>query len=263
MKPSSLKFLSSDNLPGNDRDPEFCRHSRNGDSNDIETKYVIRTPSSSWFIEALSQLVACDPNFPSNTVNTVYFDTPDLSSYWQCRHGFNNRVKLRLRWYGDPGGIEHDGQIPCFLEVKIRDGRMRTKRRLRLEVPASHLSSNPLSSAKIMDLGELATSLVVGMARPLLPTLLIRYRRARFIDRQSNLRMSVDRNIVCSAQSGLLVPSRSLSMHSAIFETKGSTASLPVSIGPLRQYLAPSKSGKYVYFCRRIVGSPLTELVDE
>ena len=39
--------------------------------------------------------------YPPRRVNSLYLDTPDLSSLGENLAGVSDRQKLRLRWYGD------------------------------------------------------------------------------------------------------------------------------------------------------------------
>ena len=60
--------------------------------------------------------------------DSIYFDTPDLSSYRQHVQGRRRRFKCRTRLYRDGGR--------CFFEVKLRGSRGETVKR-RLELPAA------------------------------------------------------------------------------------------------------------------------------
>jgi hypothetical protein len=60
--------------------------------------------------------------------DSIYFDTPDLSSYRQHLQGRRRRFKCRTRLYADGGR--------CFFEVKLRGSRGETVKR-RLELPAA------------------------------------------------------------------------------------------------------------------------------
>ena len=56
--------------------------------------------------------------YPERMVNNLYFDTPDLRHYQHHINGAANRLKIRLRWYGDfRGRVEQPA-----LELKIRHG---------------------------------------------------------------------------------------------------------------------------------------------
>lgn len=52
--------------------------------------------------------------YPSRIINNVYFDSNDLSNYYENLSGISNRSKCRLRWYGsnEPSNFQ--------FEVKLR-----------------------------------------------------------------------------------------------------------------------------------------------
>lgn len=55
--------------------------------------------------------------FPPRQINNLYFDTPDFSAFQDNVTGAPNRLKYRLRWYGD--NFHHI--INPVLEVKIKE----------------------------------------------------------------------------------------------------------------------------------------------
>ncbi len=52
---------------------------------------------------------------PRYNIRSVYFDTHDLSLYYEKMDGLKNRKKFRVRTYKRP-----DGDTPVFLEIKYR-----------------------------------------------------------------------------------------------------------------------------------------------
>ena len=56
--------------------------------------------------------------YPPRSVNSIYFDHPDLRFYQENVAGLMNRTKVRIRWYGDTFGPI---QRPV-LEKKIKRG---------------------------------------------------------------------------------------------------------------------------------------------
>lgn len=71
--------------------------------------------------------------FSKRKINNIYLDTFDLKTYFDNVYGNTNRVKVRIRWYGDTfGNIEHP-----VLELKIKSGL------------AGNKNSFPLSSFKL------------------------------------------------------------------------------------------------------------------
>ncbi len=65
--------------------------------------------------------------YPSRRVNNIYLDTLDYRGLSANLAGVSYREKLRLRWYG-----EEIGQIQPWLELKVKQGLLGTKKRHRL-----------------------------------------------------------------------------------------------------------------------------------
>ena len=61
-------------------------------------------------------------------VNNVYFDTFDMKSYFESADGLRNRVKVRIRWYGNVFGVIEEP----VLEFKIKAGLLGRKERFPL-----------------------------------------------------------------------------------------------------------------------------------
>src|SRR5690348_8659937 len=54
---------------------------------------------------------------PTRDLNSVYFDTDNLDTYWSNLAGSSERHKVRLRWYGPLAPTS-----PCRFEVKRKFG---------------------------------------------------------------------------------------------------------------------------------------------
>ena len=66
--------------------------------------------------------------FQKRLVNNIYFDSSELNSYYDNINGDLNRIKTRIRWYGELfGEIEKP-----FLELKIKCGLLGKKLRFSL-----------------------------------------------------------------------------------------------------------------------------------
>lgn len=122
--------------------------------------------------------------FPPRRVNNVYFDTHDLSSFWQV--GGVERSKLRLRWYGEMPRSEHG-----LLEVKRRRNRLGWK--LRFE--AGPLDLEASSWRELMhDLRRrLPPEGALWLDLHPRPVLVNRYERHYFATPDERVRMTVDR----------------------------------------------------------------------
>ena len=60
--------------------------------------------------------------YPMRKVNNIYFDTNDLSNYYNSLSGISRRSKLRFRWYGEP-----THSISGSLELKEKKGMLISK----------------------------------------------------------------------------------------------------------------------------------------
>ncbi|MBL7883230.1 MAG: VTC domain-containing protein [Bacteroidia bacterium] len=62
--------------------------------------------------------------FHIRQINNIYFDTPGFESYYDNVDGSYNRMKARIRWYGDTFGKAHRPT----LEFKIKKGLLGYKK---------------------------------------------------------------------------------------------------------------------------------------
>jgi len=123
-------------------------------------------------------------------INNIYLDTHYMQSYFENVSGQKERVKYRIRWYGDMfGQIEKP-----VLELKIKDGIVMKKESYPLA---------PLSLDRTFDLetlrGVIRASSVPEKLRlhliALEPVLLNRYRRKYFLSSDRNFRITVDSHL--------------------------------------------------------------------
>ncbi|QTE31634.1 polyphosphate polymerase domain-containing protein [Pengzhenrongella sicca] len=143
---------------------------------------------------------------------SVYFDTPDLTSYLQSARRRRRRFKLRTRTYLDSG--------QCWLEVKTRDNRGRTVKQ--------RLPYGLADRSRLTELGEAFTAEVLAAAdvpsptAEFEPTLVTRYDRSTLYLPDSGSRVTVDTRLAWLVDAGRHLETPGL----AIVETKsGSTAS--------------------------------------
>ncbi len=125
--------------------------------------------------------------YPPRQVNNIYLDSFDARNYTDNVDGLRDRVKVRIRWYGDLfGSIDRP-----VLELKRKRGLLGRK-----EVhPLATFSLEPG-----FDLGVLARALasselpsaISEEARCLRPLLLNRYRRKYFRSADCRVRLTLD-----------------------------------------------------------------------
>lgn len=123
---------------------------------------------------------------PERSVQSVYFDTPDLADYALGASGASERVKLRLRWYGD-----EPRAASSALELKLRRNRLGWKR-LHAVGPVD------LTAGRWAELRRGLRERLPAVARAWLdarpqPVLLGRYRRRYLASRDGRVRLTLDR----------------------------------------------------------------------
>jgi hypothetical protein len=144
---------------------------------------------------------------------SVYFDTPDRTSYWMAAHARRRRFKVRTRTYLDTS--------ECYLEVKTRGSRNNTVKE-RIAYDASDrrvLTEEGLAYAEY----TLAATGITGVdTRILRPVLTTRYKRTTLFLPFSQSRATIDVDLEWLMDDGRTMERPDM----AIVETKsGSRAS--------------------------------------
>lgn len=183
------------------------------------------------FPQALSILEArCAPDdwFATGIINSIYFDTPCLSSYWEKENGDNIKTKIRLRWYGDDDSLPD--VVPVFLEVKGRVGSARNKVRFETTAPRELVTGTPFESRELPDfLAKHSESLGVAVSRDWSPVCCISYNRRRYFDTPSKSRISIDWNIEARRFNHVRFPwARPVSLDLIVCEFKNHGGEPPI-----------------------------------
>lgn len=147
----------------------------------------------------------------SSAYESVYFDTPELTSFLMAAHPRRRRFKIRTRTYVD--------SAQSYLEVKTRGGRgMTVKDRLPYAVDDRAILT-PAGRRYADDvLGEADISAAQG--RDLAPTLMTRYLRTTLFLPESCSRATIDTGLSWSALSPGAPEERLDLPLAAIVETK-------------------------------------------
>jgi hypothetical protein len=200
----------------------------------VERKFFVAPGRALSALALLRRSCRWDRDFPREQVNSLYFDTADLDQHDRSIAGEYAKDKVRIRWYGaDP---VDGGPVPVWLELKSRRGFMSSKQRLRLEVPGSRLDHDHLSGGIVSATRLLETMAGFGFFAPgpLLPVLVVRYFRYRFVEPRSGYRVSLDTNV----RSSLVFPGlgrreRSLRLLGSVIEVKGPSVDMPAALLPV------------------------------
>ena len=127
-----------------------------------ERKYVLDNP----LINNIENYLLTHPAgfsvaYPQRQVNSLYFDSPTLKNYQASLDGQYNRVKPRIRWYGNT--------------------RSTTKGKLELKIKTGELGYKKIGNQSYLN-GSL-------------PTLLTSYTRQYYLSANKRIRLTIDQNI--------------------------------------------------------------------
>jgi hypothetical protein len=194
----------------------------------IERKFFILPRNLDFARTIMNEVCRPDSQFPEGQVNSLYYDTIDLAQYMRSVDGDLRKHKLRIRWYDK---IEdYEGDVPIFVELKMREGLDSTKQRKRVLVPPRYLDRESLSNGIIdnMTMARILAAFGYFPDRPLRPVVLISYHRHRFTEVMTGARVSLDYDI----RSTLVVRElgygeRDLKLRGGVLEIKRLGMDLP------------------------------------
>ncbi|MDA1266191.1 MAG: VTC domain-containing protein [Planctomycetota bacterium] len=158
-----------------------------------ERKWVVPRAQVPFATGLLRSRLRPDPVHPGGYVASLYYDTPHWHFVEEKLSSDYLKTKVRLRWYENEDGSALGDE--AFLEVKAKQGSLRTKLRLPAPISASELVSLPLTDRRLMTLVAAARAEGVRLPVPLEPAFVVHYRRRRYLDPRSGLRISLDDHI--------------------------------------------------------------------
>lgn len=164
-----------------------------------------------------------DAEYPEGVLESVYFETPLLSSWREKANGDALKRKVRIRWYR---GALPSAPRRAWLERKNRVGAAREKSRHEFEADGAFLDAAPLEDPGWAALLHRAAA-DAGWCLPASaePAVSIRYRRRRYRCPVTGSRLSVDSGIVCTRANGRVFPfAGPLACPRAVCEAKSATA---------------------------------------
>ncbi len=192
---------------------------------DHEVKYLLPAASAAAARALLAGVCRAEAPHVESVVETVYFDDAALSSLEEKRASDYLKTKFRLRWY--------DGGGPVWLEIKRRVGGRRDKSRLATGLDGAALAARGLAGLGAIDFAALGARAGVVLPPGLAPALRLRYRRARFVEPGSGLRLSLDREIRAVERRGSGHADGGRELDLALVELKGDRRDLPGALAAL------------------------------
>lgn len=201
----------------------------------IERKFFIQPENIGFAYALLSQLCKSDCDYPEEQINSLYFDTVELSQHNRSLEGEFRKDKIRIRWYHTLD--RYAGDAPVFIELKSREGFTGSKKRKAEHVPAYRLKPDDLHNGIVLKTELLDT--LAGFDyypdAPVYPIILISYWRYRFTELLTGTRVSLDCNIRSTMINRQFENGeRDLKVAGAVIEVKGSTMELPVMLQQMK-----------------------------
>ena len=125
--------------------------------------------------------------YPPRWINNIYFDTEDMESYGDNVSGVADRLKVRLRWYGNLFGKIDEST----LELKIKRGLVGTKQHFDFGPFEFRPGFSNREFLKILKKSKLSSDEKRRM-KNLHPSLCNRYLRRYYFSANKKFRLTVD-----------------------------------------------------------------------
>lgn len=192
-----------------------------------ESKYVAPSSLARVLLSRLTAVCRRDGEHPVNRVNSVYLDDRELTAMDEVANGDYLKAKVRVRWYEDAAGRPS----AAYLECKRKIGCRRNKDRIALPglqpmLPLHH----PAWQRLPLELRAVGGELPHGLLRP---TLHISYRRHRFVEPLTGLRLALDDDIRVARMHPRIAHAAAVTRQAAnqiVFEAKGDIRELPPNL---------------------------------
>ncbi|MBL4709262.1 MAG: polyphosphate polymerase domain-containing protein [Flavobacteriales bacterium] len=128
--------------------------------------------------------------YKKRTINNIYFDTPNLTNYYDNHFGKSNRTKIRIRWYGDTFG---EIKRP-ILEFKMKFGAAGKKKSFPLKSFTLNDRFTKSDWLKLFNASDLPEFVLLEL-KSNIPTLLNSYERKYFQSFDALFRFTLDYNL--------------------------------------------------------------------
>jgi SPX domain protein involved in polyphosphate accumulation len=189
--------------------------------------------------------------YPDRFINNIYCDTVDYEMYRNGVEGNTNRIKVRIRWYGDL--IQKN--LKPVLEFKRKFGHVGDKLKWPLK-PCSNVESMQQVFSSIYDIDNFKDDPNLNTVIPQIhPVLVNRYKRKYFCTHDEKIRITVDSNLLFYPYSVVASDSfaKNVPLYGTVVEVKylpeyqDKVASIVTEI-PIRL----SKFSKYIQGCEAL-----------
>ena len=216
-----------------------------------ELKFIVSEYSEDSIISLIkSHPIILSEIYKERKINNIYFDTIDFKNFSDNVIGLSNRLKIRIRWYGETFTTIKNP----ILEFKIKNGLVGQKEYFELE----QFNTNEYITSKEIynELMKNKTS-VFAKQKLLLtkPVLINNYLRRYFISSCKKFRVTFDKNL--NFYSFLGKKRRLIKTKQNILEIKYDKNEM-INSGKITNYFPfrLSKSSKYVTGINLLTGLP-------
>lgn len=150
--------------------------------NRIDTKYCLPASRLGEFLSHCKEyyVQTSDGDIRLHRYDTLYYDTEEYHAYLMHQRAKAPRQKLRARCYVDGGG-------DCFLEIKNKTNRKRTKKK-RVPLPEEFFGNFPACN----QVRDFAAGRSLWDIDSLSPALRIGFKRITLVNRELNERVTID-----------------------------------------------------------------------
>ena len=161
---------------------------------EYELKFTFNASHAEFMASWLAHKCQVDPLHSMGVITSIYYDSYNLSAYYQKRDSDYLKQKARLRWYHN---VKTDAlSDKAYWEIKMRQGTRRRKERRESTLTPGELEKIRITDPRLQDEMQLQQKSVMnGTMNNLFPVIMVRYLRSRFVDPVNGARISVDRNI--------------------------------------------------------------------
>jgi hypothetical protein len=217
-------------------------------STHIEQKYLFPAGKEELILDWLEHACLPDPEYDGGLVSTIYYDTSSFALYYSKRNGDFLKCKVRLRWYGEVDVMDRESEVKCFLEIKRKQGAARWKHRREVPLAPGNLTVDPWSDEEIMDLPYRVFDMHYLPPGILLPMILIRYQRRRYVEVGGSCRIAADTAICCTQANERFLPALPpVHLWVGVLEIKGINRSMPEGLKGITPHLTKSPFSKYAH----------------